>query len=137
MTIRAFAVQQIAQRLGRVAFESRRVRKSPGDDAVHDLRVSIRRFSQAVRVFSRLLPEAPARKIRKRLRAIMKLAGEVRNLDIAAELITASRLEGSRPLAQQLAADRKEAARHLVEALRQLNQRDFSTRWRERLELDI
>ena len=66
----------------------------------------------------------------------MKLAGEVRNLDIARTLIKESKVAHARPLLDHVAAERKEAMRRLADALRDLADRDFSTRWRQRLQLD-
>ena len=135
-TIRQYAKQQTAARLGRVVFELRRARKPANEEAIHHLRVAIRRFAQATRVFSTLIPDGESKKIRKKLRGVMKLAGEVRNLDIARTLIRESKVAHGGPLLEQVAAERKEAVRRLAEALRELADRDFSTRWRQRLQLD-
>jgi CHAD domain-containing protein len=137
MTMRQYAVDQVAQRLRRVAFELKRAKAKMDDEAVHDLRVSIRRFSQSLRVFSSLLPKSEARKIRKKLRRVMKIAGEVRNLDIAAQMVAESKIRGLKPLLTEITESRKELQRQLLETLRQLANRDFTTRWRERLQLEV
>jgi CHAD domain-containing protein len=135
-SIAGFANEQTATRLGRVVFELRRARRKADEDAVHDLRVSIRRFTQALRVFPNLLPEGQAKKIRKRLRPVMKIAGEVRNLDIAAELVKESKIPRGRALIEALAVERRAAQRRLKEALRQLDGAGLADRWRRRLALD-
>jgi CHAD domain-containing protein len=136
LSLRHYATEQISARLGRVAFEVRRARKKSDDDTVHDLRVSIRRFTQALRVFDDLLPDGEGRRVRKQLRPVMKLAGEVRNLDIARELVRESKTAQNAALLDQLSAERRSSRQHLMEALRDLLSRDFSGRWRERLQLN-
>lgn len=135
MTIRDYAVEQVAKRLGRLAFEIRRAQRKMDDEAVHDLRVSIRRLSQALRVFANLLPAGEARKVRKRLGTVMKLAGVVRDLDVARAMIAGAALEGTDALSARLAEERKEARRELLEEVRRFAERDFTSRWRQRLRL--
>ncbi|HPT24878.1 MAG TPA: CHAD domain-containing protein [Bryobacteraceae bacterium] len=81
---REFARRETLERLERVLAEIERVSVSPGVDEVHDLRVSIRRFSQAVRIFEPLLPKR-ARKIGRQARALLAFAGAVRDLDVGTE----------------------------------------------------
>jgi CHAD domain-containing protein len=135
-SLQQYALEQTAMRLGRVAFEIRRTRRKADDEAVHDLRVSIRRFTQALRVFQDLLPAGQARKIRKRLRSIMTIAGEVRNLDIAREMAKESGIRQAQSLPDALGEERRDAERRLKDALRRLYASDFSDHWRQRLELN-
>jgi CHAD domain-containing protein len=135
VSLRQYALEQITLLLGRVAFEIRRARKKSDDDAVHDLRVSIRRFTQALRVFDDVLPDGEARRIRKQLRPVMELAGKVRNLDIARELVREAKIRHD-GLLDQLSAERRSSRQQLMDALRELLSRDFSSRWRERLQLN-
>ena len=134
-SLRDYAVDHVASRLGRLAFEVRRARKKMDDEAVHDLRVSIRRFTQSLRVFAALLSKREARHIRVRLRELMHLAGAVRDLDIARELILQSRIPVGPALLAGLAAQRKEAQRALADELHHFVRRDLTSRWRERLHL--
>lgn len=78
---REFARRETLARCERVLAEIERVSRNAGEDEVHDLRVSIRRFTQAVRIFEPLLPKR-ARKITRRTRALLAAAGEVRDLDV-------------------------------------------------------
>ena len=55
-------------------------------DSVHDLRTSIRRLSECLKTFDNLFPRGEAGRLRRKLRKLMQLAGEVRNLDIAGSL---------------------------------------------------
>ena len=58
-----------------------------GGDQVHDLRVSIRRFNQALRACEFDFSSHKARKMKKRIKKTMLFAGEVRNLDVAMECL--------------------------------------------------
>lgn len=55
----------------------------PKDEGVHDMRVAIRRLRSALRDFARLTAKLPLRKIRKKLKFLADLLGEVRDLDVA------------------------------------------------------
>ena len=69
------------------AFQVRRAAKHPDEEAIHDLRVSIRRLSRCLRLFSPLYPGSSWKKVRNRLKVLMEAAGEVRDRDIAAKLL--------------------------------------------------
>ncbi len=130
-----FARDWAASRLGRFVFEVRRALKSADADSVHDLRVSIRRLSQCLRIFPEFFPAPETKRIRRRLRRIMKLAAEVRNRDIAVELLAKASLGSRSSLVARLAEDRKLGERALAAELRRLARRDFSSKWRARLQL--
>jgi CHAD domain-containing protein len=81
---REFARRETLSRCQRVLVEIDRISRNAGEDEVHDLRVSIRRFTQAVRIFESLLPKR-TRRIAKRTRVLLARAGEVRDLDVGIE----------------------------------------------------
>ena len=83
--IAEYAVLQAAARLDRIAYQMGVLRKSKNADTVHDLRVSIRRFTSCLKVYPQFFPAKESKKIRKRLKKVMKAAGEVRDRDIALE----------------------------------------------------
>jgi len=112
--MRKFALEQIAALLDRLAEEVMRTMRERSPDAVHDLRVTIRRFSQSLRVFAPFVPKRQAKQVRKRLRHIMDLAGEVRNRDVTMDLLAAAGLDRVR---EQMQADRDLAVRILVSEL--------------------
>lgn len=88
MTVRSdFAASEINRLLRNLTTRIRQTLRSANADAVHDLRVSIRRFDQALLVFGDLLDKKAVRKTRRRLKEIMALAGAVRNCDIAEQLL--------------------------------------------------
>lgn len=97
-------------------------------DAVHKLRVSIRRFLQAIRVFDQYIPKGSTGRIRERLRAVMKAAGEVRDRDILIGM-----LDGSGLSIPELNNDREDARRHLAELARTIQDLGMPRRWRRRL----
>ncbi len=63
-------------------------------DAIHDLRVSIRRVTQALRTFRDLLDPHPVEKLRGRLHKVMDLCAAVRNCDIALTLLDEVGIKG-------------------------------------------
>jgi CHAD domain-containing protein len=130
--MRRFALEQIAALIDRLAREVERTARDRDAEAVHDLRVTIRRFGQSLRVFSPFVPKRQAKKIRKRLRHIMTLAGEVRNRDITMDLIAEAGLPQLRDAVQQ---DRDLAARILAAELNRWLADNDALRWRAALEL--
>ena len=114
MTMRDYAREQTAALLVRLEAEVDRTARSAGAKEVHDLRVTIRRFSECLRQFDRFFP---ARPIRRRLKGIMGAAGSVRDRDIALELLAASgaRAPGA---AEALVRERRLAGDRLQQRLK-------------------
>jgi adenylate cyclase len=109
-----FASSQINRLLRNLTAQIRKTLRLADADAVHELRVRIRRFDQALLLFAELLEKKHVRKTRRRLKELMALAGAVRNCDIADELIGA-RFSG----AQKEIDNKRESARQsLAHALR-------------------
>jgi len=133
--IAKYATVQASRRLNRFAFELRRAAKSGDADAIHDLRVSIRRLSQCLRVFGQFFPARDSRKIRRRLRLTMDMAAELRNRDITLTLLNEAGAGADTPLCRKIAEDRKEAEREFAESIRRWGRREFSAKWRRRLRL--
>lgn len=131
---RKFASQNATRLLGRLAFQMNSTRKAPDAAAVHDLRVSIRRFHQVLAVFKSSFPGKETRKIRRRIKKLMLVAGEVRNLDIALKLLSKSRTEEAAGLKSKLEGQRKDSERVLIGALKRRMERKSSMKWRTALE---
>ncbi len=95
----------------------RHTAKHPEDpEAIHDLRVSIRRLSQCFRTFRGLLEPAPVKKLRRRLRKVMDHCGAVRNCDVALDLLQQSGIadgESVSTLKRAREDSSKELRRHL------------------------
>src|ERR1700675_2818312 len=89
--ISKYALKQTRACLQRFKKNLRHTAKHPEDpDAIHDLRVSIRRLSQSLRTFRGLLDPKRVKKLRRRLRNVMEYCGDVRNCDVALELLQQS-----------------------------------------------
>ncbi|MCL6546812.1 MAG: CHAD domain-containing protein [Bryobacteraceae bacterium] len=136
MSIAAFAKQQISARLGRLVFEIHNVAKSAEAEAVHDLRVAVRRLSQSLAVFGSLLPSGPLKKARKRLKRLRRAAGAVRDCDIALALLAEEGVPAEDALCLRLRKERQEAERGLVEEIRRWTASNVSEKWRVALQLD-
>jgi CHAD domain-containing protein len=130
-----YASAQASRRLDRFAFELRRAAKSGDADSIHDLRVSIRRFSQCLRVFGQFFPAREAKKIRRRMRRILDLAAEVRNRDIAVELSEQAGVRPDSTLPLRLSQERKQTEQELVRMLKRWGRRELSAKWRGQLRL--
>lgn len=132
-----FANDQITARLGKLAFEVRRASKARDAEAIHDLRVAIRRFAQSLIVFGSLVPKRDAAKIRKRLGRMMDDAGRIRDRDIAIEFLGEAGVPAEHPLRRRLAAERAAAEKDLVDRIKRWNQKNVSGKWRAALRLDV
>src|SRR5215831_13431824 len=110
----AFWVDQATRLLGRLAFQIKRTLHSHDPEAVHDLRVAIRRLTQALAISKSFLPPRAVKKIRRRTKAIMTLAGAVRDCDIALKLVTRSQAQDAAALEAKLRTRRADAHKVLV-----------------------
>ncbi len=131
-----FAREQTAIRLGKLAFEVRKASQAMDADTVHDLRVAVRRFAQSLIVFEKLLPRQEVKKIRGRLNRLMETAGEIRDRDIACELMKEAGISRGNPLRGRLMENRQKLERELGQRIRRWNRKDFSAKWRAGLQLD-
>jgi CHAD domain-containing protein len=134
-TIGEYARRQAATLLDRLAYQVSRAARRSDAETIHDLRVSIRRFTQCLRVFGQFLPGGKRKKIRKKLRGAMELAAEVRNCDITIELLSAAGVSAQSQTTRTLRQRRDAAQKLLTKTVKTWNQRNFSRRWRENLEL--
>jgi len=135
LTIENYASAQAAALLDRLAWQVRHTAKRCDPNSVHDLRVAIRQLINCLRVFKQFFPDQPRKKIRSRLRALRDLAGEVRNHDIALELLASGLSLSDEELSSQLARERARAKRELENALHQWTRRKLFRKWRETLGL--
>jgi CHAD domain-containing protein len=122
--------------LRRFALQVNRAAKSCDADAVHDLRVSIRRLSRCLRVFSQFYPEGSWKKIRRSLKSLMEAAGAVRDMDIAMELLADAGIGKSSPVLRRMAETRRTARRELEREVHTWKGRGFSKKWRTTLGLN-
>ena len=118
-----------------LASQVNRTARKTDADAIHDLRVAIRRLSRCLRVFAQFYPGQAWKKIRRRLADLMKACGSVRDRDIAIDLLQKAGVPPTSALVRQLDQERRAAERELRRDLLRWKQRGFSRRWRVRLEL--
>jgi len=133
--MRDYARLQTSILLRRFAFQVNRTARNTDADAVHDLRVSIRRLSQCLRIFADFYPGQGGKKLRRLMSDLMNAAAAVRDHDIALALATESGASPKSAVCQSLETERRQAAHRLTLKARRWNAKDFSRKWRARLEL--
>jgi len=130
MKLNAFAKDQFRVRLEKLSEQFEKAHKVADDEAIHDLRVAIRRFTQVLLVFRRLLPVRKVESARKKLKKIMRAAGEVRNLDVALIAIGAQAPAG---LKKKLEAMREKASAKLNQRVSRALKSDWADGWHAHL----
>jgi CHAD domain-containing protein len=127
-----FANQQVAKLLDGLAGQVSQVIESPSPEPVHDLRVAIRRFTQALLAFPEYLPGREVKKVKRSLDDLMTLAGGVRDADIAIKKLMKSESPHSAPL-REMRTRRKAAAGKLLAGARRWAARKSADHWRSAL----
>jgi CHAD domain-containing protein len=130
---RRFAGEQADRLLKCLVLQINRTAKSCDAAVVHKVRVSIRRFTQTISVFKQCFPGRDLRKIRRRLKKIMVVAGEVRNWDVALKFIAKSRLPNAVQLQSKLQRHRKESSRILARDFKRWVDGQMFLKWRAAL----
>jgi CHAD domain-containing protein len=136
-TMKDFVRGQAAARLGKLAFQLKRVAKHPAPDPIHDLRVAIRRFQACLRIGAQFFPEGAAKKARRRVKPLMDAAAEVRNRDITLGLLAEAGVSQTSRMGRELAQEREGAMVDMHREVKRLSQKNFSKTWRSRLELSL
>lgn len=133
--MRQYAHRQLSDLLRRVVFELNRGPKAPSSEAVHDLRVAIRRFVQVAKVFRPFLPAKELKRVRKRLRRVLDASAEVRERDIALEFFEEALVPQDAAPRQALIRERRKAQKRLAAMLSRWSRKDLASEWRSALEL--
>src|SRR5258708_39244854 len=128
-----FAVEQSRRLLTQLSVQIARTARSSSAEAVHKLRVSIRRFTQSVAVCKPCFPKKDARKGRRLLKKIMTAAGEARNCDIALKFLSKWREADDEHLHAELETRRHESAHDLATQLKEWTDRQMLAKWRATL----
>jgi CHAD domain-containing protein len=131
--MREFAHAQTAILLRKFVIQVNRAERSGDADAIHDLRVSIRRLSRCLRVFSQFYPGHGWKKMRRRLKDLMDACGNVRDRDVAIELLAKANFPPNSIVVSRLSLDRAEALQELLALLRRWKGRGTSRKWRAQL----
>ncbi len=102
-----FADVALRGRFARLLEQVDRCCAKPGAEEVHDLRVSIRRFSQALRVFAPMLPAKPVKSMHKAIHPVMEAAAHVRDLDVGVERLLDEGLAEHDAVVEEMLAERR------------------------------
>jgi CHAD domain-containing protein len=120
---------QTAQRLKKLETELKVASKHANADAIHDVRVSIRRLSRALRVFRAWFDAGKVKSIRRRLRKLMEGCAAVRNCDVAMEVLLAAGWQAPE-LVTGLEKERQHMRQKLALKLESWRRRDRVRKWR-------
>ena len=122
-----------SERLKRLAKEIRRVAHHAKDeDAIHDLRVCIRRFKQELRVFHGWFEPRHVKRATRGLRHLMDRCAAVRNCDVAKEVIESAGWRHPAVFAR-LETQRQDARKELERMLKRWRRQDRVKAWRRQL----
>ena len=133
--MRDYVRQQTALLMNRLSIAVNRAARDGDEQAIHDIRVAMRRLSRCLKVFAAFYPDGSWRKIRRRIAGLMTAAGAVRDCDIAIELAIRAGVPRRSAVVLQLAAHRRKTGRDLLLEVRRWKQRNYARQWHSRLEL--
>jgi CHAD domain-containing protein len=133
--MREYARQQTALLMNRLSVAVNRAAREGDEQAIHDIRVAMRRLSRCLKVFAPFYPDGSWKRIRRRISRLLTAAGAVRDCDIAIELALRSGVSRRSAMIVQLAAQRRKSGRDLLLEIRRWKGRDYPRQWRSRLEL--
>jgi len=133
MTLTEHARDTLRRLATRVDDQMTLLLKDPGVDPVHDLRVAIRRLSQALRIFADLFDAKEARRMRRSLKPVLDAAAVARDLDVGAELLLQEGLLDTHALLVRMHAERERAALALIGRVYLLKSEDLPMLWLPRL----
>jgi CHAD domain-containing protein len=120
--------------LAQLAKRVRAAEKSPDDpDSVHDLRVSIRHFHQAMRILPQMFDRRLAKSVKRRLKKVMSLLGALRNRDIAPEILQAAGVTPDEALLKKIQKDRRSAQKQLARQLESWRKQEILREWKTKM----
>ena len=131
--MREFAHEQTLILLRRFGLQLTRAARYGNPDAIHDLRVSIRRLSRCLRVFAQFYPGRGWKKFRRRLKELMDACGRVRDRDVALAVLANAGFAENSIVVRRLNRDRAVALVELRAAMRRWKQHGASAKWRAQL----
>ena len=130
-TMQEYGIAKTGQLLDVLVLSLCEAAESLNEDTVHKVRVAIRRFQQALRVFRQYFPADGSKRVKAKLKSVMDLAGELRNRDIAIGLVRKARGDTA-----GLEAQRNECHRQLQQLLAGIATPYLSEFWRRELGLE-
>ena len=133
--MKQFVQVQTSERLKKLESELKNTFDLPEDpDAIHDLRVAIRRLNQTLRVFTDWFEARRVKKLRGRLKQLMERCGAVRNCDIAMEVLKAAEWEDE-AVSQGLDKERTHTQKRLRKTLQKWHHTHRAQRWGDKLKV--
>ncbi|MCC6368074.1 MAG: CHAD domain-containing protein [Bryobacterales bacterium] len=133
MELRQFIGLRIEDLLSRLNQEVELLEKEQDADRIHDVRVSIRRLTQALRALRSLFAKGMYKEVRAQLRTMMDLSSEIRNRDIALELCQAAGVPAEAAPCLALQREREAALGRLLAEARKWKKKGLPLAWREGL----
>jgi len=134
-SIARFSAEQSTGFLRSLMLEARRAAESGGIEAVHDLRVAVRKFRQILKVLKRWVPREESQLLRTEMKELMTRAGEVRDRDIAVALLRKIHVPKNRRILTEIHEQRGASAHTLQECVRDFRHRNTAAAWRRALTL--
>lgn len=125
-----FAEVSLAARLTKLIEQAERCAATPDPDAVHDLRVAIRRFSQALRIFRTLVDPKAVKQMRRALKRVMDAAAVVRDLDVGIERLIEEGVPEEHALLEEMRIERRRGELALRGWLLLLKSEEPESAWR-------
>ncbi|MBI4909769.1 MAG: CHAD domain-containing protein [Acidobacteria bacterium] len=130
VTLDQFARSRVAGLLDRLDSEVNNVCRKCDPDAIHDLRVSIRRLTQALRALRALFSKGEIKPVRRSLREMMDIAAGIRNRDIALELFAAAGVAADATVPLTLARQRDAERKKIVALARKWRRDKLPVSWK-------
>ncbi|MDR3699932.1 MAG: CHAD domain-containing protein [Candidatus Sulfopaludibacter sp.] len=135
--MRKYVQQQTRALLGAFARRLTLAAETGDAGAIHDLRVAIRRLSRGLRTFVPYYPDRSWKSIRTQLRHVMRLAGAVRDRDIALECLAKAGIAAQAAIVTRLESERRQANEEFLAEIRQWKQRGITRQWSSRLTVPV
>jgi triphosphatase len=126
--VRTYAVHQVSSLLKITVAELHNTAGGRDAEAIHRLRVSIRRLLQALKTFAQYLPKEARDGVEEELRTVIKAAGRARDCDVLLETLADSDVA-----LDAFHRQRTELTRELQAAIQPLLGKNLSRRWRNGL----
>lgn len=134
MTSAEHARETLRQSIGKLEAQIAVTLKDTSEDPVHDLRVSIRRVSQALRTFAALLPGKSAKNMRKALKPALDAAAIARDHDVCEALLVKCGLPEGHPILGTMQAERDGAALAVLGQVYLLLSTGAPAAWHQRID---
>ena len=133
--MKKFVREQTSERLKKLQAEVRHSAREPRDpDAIHDLRVSIRRLRQELRVFEAWFEAGRVKRVRGQLKTLMERCAAVRNCDVAMEVLETAGFQDGR-LTKRLEEERQRTQKELARTLQVWRSKHRARRWRKNMDV--